>query len=84
MKPGAIGWRAVPPKKVCYYTVTKDETGADRVRFGLCRRAEAQIITTYERWLRLSERLADEGYRIVEVREKKGVKKDRGRTEKGG
>jgi hypothetical protein len=84
MKSRATGWRVVPPEKVCYYTVTKDETGADCVRFGLCRRAEAQIIATCERWLRLSERLADEGYRLIEVQDKKGDTKGRGRTEQGG
>ncbi len=53
----------------CYHTVTKDERGADRVRFGLSRRPEAQITVTCERWQRLSRRLADGGYRMVEVQE---------------
>ena len=60
----------MPVERICSYTVTKDERGADRLRFGLCRRAEAQIIVTYERWQRLCKRLADGGYRMVEVREK--------------
>lgn len=64
-------------ERICYYTATKDETGADRLRFGLCRRTEAQIIVTYERWQRLSKRLADEGCRMVEVQERQDEPKGR-------
>lgn len=68
-----LNWQGtVPVERICYYTVTKNERGADRVRFGLCRRPQAQIIVTYERWQHLSKRLADEGYRVVEVQQEEG------------
>ena len=68
-----FNWQGtVPVERICYYTTDKDEMGADRVRFGLSRRPQAQIIVTCERWQCISKRLADGGYRVVEVQQEEG------------
>ncbi len=55
----------MPAEKVCYYTITEDEAGQVRVRYGTSRQAKAQITATFETWLRVSHDLEAEGYRLV-------------------
>jgi hypothetical protein len=55
----------VPAARVCYYAITRDAAGNVRVRYGASRRAEAQIIATLERWLRICQNLEADGYRLV-------------------
>ena len=58
----------MPAARVCIYEFARDKTGAMRVRYGLSRRAESQVVCTYDTWLRISRHLINEGYQLVEVR----------------
>lgn len=54
-------------QKVCYYAIRRNAAGETRVRFGISRRREAQIETSFEIWERVSELAGADGFRLVEI-----------------
>lgn len=55
-------------RKVCYFEVVRGDGNFPLIRFGVCRRPEAQIVTNQETWDKISTYIVNDGYRLVEIR----------------
>jgi len=54
-------------RRVCYFETVSHIDGERIVRFGTCRRPEAQISTRIELWSKIVDRFMKDGYQIVEI-----------------
>lgn len=66
-------------RRVCYYTIRTTETGETRVRFGLCRRQEAQIDASLTTWEQISALLEKKGCQLVKIRPNGTAREDKPR-----
>jgi hypothetical protein len=54
--------------KICYFEVVPDDGKYPLIRFGVCRRPEAQIVTNQNTWEKIVSFIIRDGYRLVEIR----------------
>jgi hypothetical protein len=58
--------RSMPTRNVCYFTVVQRGAEVIGVRFGFSCRMNSQIETTDANWQKLSRRLREQGFRLIE------------------
>ena len=54
--------------KICYFEMVPDDGNFQMIRFGVCRRPEAQIVTNPNTWEKIAAIIVRDGYRLVEIR----------------